>query len=151
MKPLFALVLAIHVTTSAADNVSLIHASDPQMNAAIVRARQTLPEFLAIKSKPEGAQEFTLKVLLAKEHVWVTPFRSDGKGGYQGLLKSEPRSLTHLRWGQEVSFGSEQITDWGYTKDGKRIGFFTTCVLLSRDLTLKKRLQSEGRHYVCAP
>ena len=31
--------------------------------------------------------------------------------------------------GQELEFTRDEISDWGYTKNGRQVGSFTVCVL----------------------
>ncbi|ALT76290.1 YegJ family protein [Paucibacter sp. KCTC 42545] len=108
------------------------------MNQAIQKARDSLGAFMQIKENPKsGAERFELKVSFSRELMWVSPFRVsggvNGKGdGFEGILKSAPQYSPTLAWGKQVSFSRDQIVDWGYTKDGKRHGHFTTCVLLAR-------------------
>lgn len=145
------LALAISFPAFGADNVALVHEADPEMNAAIARARQTFDNFLKLKSQsPQGVSGFIVKVRIETEHLWVSPFRPNGKGGFEGILKSEPRNMPSLKWGQQVNFVAEQVSDWGYSNDGKLEGFFTTCVLLARDSNLRKQLKEQGRNYACA-
>ena len=153
---LFALIVAFTIPAFAADNVTPVHDSDPQMHAAITRARQTFGDFLKLKSQgPEGTSGYMVKVRFEqgqdKEHMWVSPFRPNGKGGFDGVLKSEPRYVPNLKWGQQVSFSADQVSDWGYTQGGKRIGFFTTCMLLAKDAALRKQVKDQGLDYACTP
>ncbi|RVT47481.1 DUF2314 domain-containing protein [Rubrivivax albus] len=143
------------VAWGADPNVALIHDKDPQMNAAIAKARSTLDGFFKTKSRREpGADGYTVKVLFREgsnaEHMWVTPFRPNGGGGYQGLLKSSPSYIKGLQWGQQVTFERDQITDWGYTQGNTLVGYFTVCVLLARDSALKARIEANGQRYQCA-
>lgn len=154
-----SLVLAIAAQTlsSAAlcsTDPALVSGSDQQVNVAIIRAQRSLDDFLRVKANPSsGETAFTVKVVFTRgasvEHMWVIPFRPDGKGGLQGILKSEPRVIPDLRFGQEVNFTRQQITDWGYTREGELVGYFTTCVLLARDDGLRKRLKALGQTYKC--
>ena len=143
------------VARGADPNVALIHDTDPQMNAAISKARSTLDEFFKTKSqRAPGEDGYTVKVLFREgsnaEHMWVTPFRPNAGGGYQGLLKSSPSYIKGLQWGQQVTFARDQITDWGYTKGNTLVGYFTVCVLLARDSALKSRIEANGQRYQCA-
>jgi uncharacterized protein YegJ (DUF2314 family) len=155
MRTLFTLLLVVCTQANSADNVSLVPDGDPQMTAAIAKARASLDQFLSLKAKaPDGVSSYFVKVLFKAggtgEHMWVSPFRTSGTGELQGILKSEPNFAPGLRWGQEVTFSKDQITDWGYTKDGKLLGYFTTCVLLSRDADMRKKISESGRQYACA-
>ncbi|MER8994809.1 DUF2314 domain-containing protein [Mesorhizobium sp. M0074] len=34
--------------------------------------------------------------------------------------------------GQEIEFTRDEISDWGYTKNGHQVGSFTVCVMLKK-------------------
>jgi uncharacterized protein YegJ (DUF2314 family) len=143
------------VAVNAADNISLIPSAHAKMNAAIATAQRTLDDFLKQKSAySSNESDYILKVLFEsgenKEHMWVQPFRTSDNEKFEGLLKSIPNGIPSLQWGQKVSFSRSQITDWGYTKSGVRVGFFTTCVLLQSDPAMKKEFDSKGLRYECA-
>ena len=139
----------------AAQQTTPIRKDDPEMNAAIVRAKQTLETFFQVRAAGEsGNASFVVKVMLSRgsdlEQVWVWPFRAAGTG-YEGILKSHPRFAPELKFGQQITFAREQITDWGYTKNGKNIGYRTMCVVLKRDEGAKAHAKQSGLEYECAP
>ena len=114
----------------------VVPSQDAEMSAAMAKARASLDEFLAIAANPPpGADQFKLKVMLRDggtvEHVWVTPFRATSEG-FEGILANEPRAVWTVRAGQNLRFTREQISDWGYVRDGEQVGSFTVCVLLER-------------------
>ena len=138
----------------AQEMIKPVPSDDPQMNVAIAKAKLTFPEFLKLKSAgTDGLSQFTVKVLFVdgtnKEHMWVSPFRSASNKGFEGILKSSPRAMPSLRYDQQVTFTAEQVTDWGYTKNGKKIGYFTVCVFLARDANFRASVKSEGIQYEC--
>jgi uncharacterized protein YegJ (DUF2314 family) len=107
---------------------------DRAMSDAIAKAQATLDQFLSVwRAKPAGASEFRLKVRIRdgvnSEHFWVEPFRPT-QNGFEGILANEPRLVKHVKNGQQIRFQREDITDWGYVRDGKQIGSFTVCVML---------------------
>ncbi len=110
--------------------------TDPDMVKAIEEARSTLDQFLEIYRKPrEGMYDFKLKVLISdeygNEHFWVIPFKEVGKG-FVGILANEPKVIKSVEHGQEIEFSRSDITDWGYTQNGKQFGSYTICVLFKR-------------------
>ena len=118
------------------DPVVSVRKGDPEMEAAIARARASLDEFLKIAAaRPAGTEDFKLKVAIREgrhtEHFWVNPFRVS-EPGFEGTLVNEPRLVRSLRRGQTIRFTREQITDWGYRRDGREVGSFTICVILGR-------------------
>lgn len=131
----------------------LVPSQDAEMNAATAKARATLDEFLAIaKAPPPGTDQFKLKVMLRDgdkvEHVWVTPFRAAGDG-FEGVLANEPRLVWTVRMGQNLRFTREQITDWGYVRDGVQVGSFTVCVLLHRMPQDQAEQIRQAHHFTC--
>ncbi|MES2933618.1 MAG: DUF2314 domain-containing protein [Pseudomonadota bacterium] len=125
------------------------------MTAAVLKARQTVDEFLRIKvNRPDGATGFAVKVLFedgtTKEHMWVNPFRASSSG-YEGVLRNDPMQLRNLRKGSQVSFSKDQITDWGYNLSGRSKGYFTACVLIATNPQLRKSYEEQsGFQYECA-
>src|SRR5712692_11426752 len=77
--------LALLAGCSKRDKVVKVADDDPEMNAAIAKARETLPLFWQVFDKPErGETGFALKVKIADkkgfEHFWATDVeRRDGK------------------------------------------------------------------------
>ena len=117
------------------DKAYNISSQDAEMDAAITKARATLDDFLKIQANPpKGADEFKLKVMFTgggnSEHIWVTPFQTT-KTGFKGTLAGEPRYVTRLSNGQNVTFTRADITDWGYTLNGKQKGSYTVCVMFN--------------------
>ena len=131
-------VLSIALNAHAADEkigdqTRFISGQDQSMNAAIAHARETLDSFLAIsRNPPQGATDFKLKVMVTEgndvEHLWFLPFK-EIKGGFAGVLSNDPEVIKSMQFGKVYAFRRDQITDWGYTKDGKQKGSFTICVL----------------------
>src|SRR4051812_12221252 len=70
---------------SKRDKVINVEANDPEMVAAIAKARDTLPQFWQVFDKPEADEsDFSLKVKITDkrgtEHFWATDLeRHDGK------------------------------------------------------------------------
>lgn len=118
------------------NEVVFVGTRDADMVAAIRQARATLDEFLAISaSPPPGTDGFKLKVMVKDgtetEHFWVTPFYPTSEG-FEGILANEPRVVRNVRAGQTLRFTRSEISDWGYTKNGRQIGSYTVCVLFKK-------------------
>ena len=118
------------------DEVVYIGTKDPDMIAAIRRARETLDGFLAIAADPpQNTSGFKLKVMVRDrgevEHIWVTPFRALDVG-FTGVIANEPKSVRIVKAGQVVRFTRAEISDWGYERDGRQVGSYTVCVLFKR-------------------
>jgi len=115
------------------DEVVLVGTNDPAMVAAIRTARASLDQFLATAAAPPpGTSEFKLKVMVrdggSTEHFWVSPFRVT-PAGFEGTLANAPRVVRNVRAGQLYRFKRDEISDWGYIRDGRQVGSFTVCAL----------------------
>ncbi|UVK51129.1 DUF2314 domain-containing protein [Mesorhizobium sp. AR02] len=115
------------------DKVVGVAADDPDMAAAIAQARASLNEFLTLSdAPPAGTSDFKLKVEVrdgdATEHFWIIPFHKTATG-FAGTLANEPQAVHNVVAGQELEFTRNDISDWGYTKNGRQVGSFTVCVL----------------------
>jgi|SRR6185436_5801119 len=122
--------LAGLVACSASDDpVVSVSSDDPEMNAAIAEARESLPAFWMVYGAPNrGESDFALKVRIedrrAVEHFWVTDLRREADKVY-GLIGNEPNTVTTVKLGDEIEVPSDDITDWLYMRDGKMVGNFT--------------------------
>ena len=144
----FLLIFALDAKAQPAEpRVIGVPSSDTAMNVAMAKARQTLDDFLAVwRAKPAGASQFRLKVEIREgskvEMFWILPFRAAGTG-FEGRISNEPQVVSHVKKGQEISFSRSSVVDWGYAKDGKQVGSFTTCALMHR---LPKNESDHYRH-----
>jgi len=131
-------------TKSGSDKVQLVRADDAKMNAAIEKARQTLPQFqAALKAPKQGQEDFAVKKGFVEagqtEHMWVGRVTFDGTR-FHGTLNNKPEMIRGVRMGQRVSVDPAQVSDWMYVDNGKLIGGYTIRVL--RD-GLSKRDRAE--------
>ena len=109
---------------------------DPEMVAAISKARQTVGQFIAAMENPTSVQEnFSVKVLVeegdAGEHMWLLPVRLEGST-FVGTLSNEPVEVTHVEIGDELRVEKNEISDWMYVDQGKVVGGFSLRVLMER-------------------
>lgn len=111
---------------------------DGMMNAAIDEARLRLPYFWEHMASPaRGEGEFTLKVGFPvnsadgtnAEHIWVDRIRKTS-AGYIARLANEPNWMEGKHLNDEVSFTEDLISDWGFSRGRKMIGFYTLRVML---------------------
>lgn len=137
MRRLMVLVGMLACLPAAAEKVQdqtvMIQSEDPDMLAAMRKAQSSLGDFLRVAAHPPaGASGFKLKVKVTdahgSEHMWVEPFRAT-RTGFAGTLTNEPDLVTNVRYGQEIVFTKQDISDWGYVQDGKQKGGFTVCVM----------------------
>lgn len=102
---------------------------------AVAEARATFDHFMTMKSASlEGYGQFAAKVALptkdgSKEHIWVNEIKRT-VDGFSGVLNNDPYNLAgDLKMGDRVSFTVDNLTDWGYSENGRQRGHFTTRLL----------------------
>lgn len=133
----FAPELAGAQATDPNDDETVMFArDDPEMAVAIAKARASLDEFLALtEAPPLGTDRYKLKVEVrdgdVSEHFWVIPFRRT-ETGFVGILANQPEAVRNVVLGQNIEFTRDDISDWGYRRDGRQVGSFTVCVMFKR-------------------
>lgn len=138
VRTMLSLMLALAPITAGAqsqgdDKVVNVARDDPDMAAAIAQARASLDQFLALSdAPPAGTTDYKLKVAVkdgdTSEHFWIIPFHKTATG-FAGTLSNEPQAVHNVVAGQELEFTRDDISDWGYTRNGRQVGSFTVCVL----------------------
>ena len=118
------------------NEIVFVGTTDPDMINAIREARSSLDEFFKLASKPPaGATEFKLKVMVRDangvEHFWVTPFKALPES-FEGRLGNEPRLVKSVKLGQNIRFSRDDISDWGYVRNGRQVGSYTICELFKK-------------------
>ncbi|MGO9486682.1 MAG: YegJ family protein [Rhodomicrobium sp.] len=109
---------------------------DAEMNAAIEKARKSLPLFWEKLAKPgEGESGFTLKVKIEdggySEHFWVIDIERKGETIF-GTIDNTPEEVKSVTMGQRIRIAPDQISDWMYMHNRKMVGNETLRVLLAR-------------------
>jgi uncharacterized protein YegJ (DUF2314 family) len=122
---------------AARDEVFNIPQDDPDMAAAVRRARASLPGFFKLAASPKPPMKnFQVKVAVrhstGREFFWIRPFERKGNGFF-GQLANTPRVIQHLKAGDTITFRENEIVDWTYFEDGKMRGHYTMCPLLKRE------------------
>jgi uncharacterized protein YegJ (DUF2314 family) len=101
-----------------------------ELNQSILRARETVPEFIEKLNAP-GPDEGNFQVKypfeadpesgFAYEHIWLRDIRvKDGR--YYGTITNQPCYCSGLVLGAITPFLIENISDWMYTQGEKTIG-----------------------------
>ncbi|MFC0240139.1 DUF2314 domain-containing protein [Rhodopseudomonas telluris] len=108
---------------------------DPAMQAAIAKARASLPDFFAKARRPGRHQsDFALKVEVRgdrdSEFLWVTRF-SNQDDDFVGIIDNVPRLIPNLKQGGYLVFKRDAIIDWLYLENHRMVGNATLCVLLA--------------------
>jgi uncharacterized protein YegJ (DUF2314 family) len=105
-----------------------VNAGNPEMNAAIARARATLPTFWASYDAPVASETgHSLKVRFAKptsghEHIWMAEVKKTANGRYQAKFANVPRDLPGKKAGDVAEFGDADVSDWMFMRNGKIVG-----------------------------
>ena len=120
------------------DEVIWLPKGDPDMAAAMHKAREALPQFLALWRAPRAStSHFAVKVGIRDEardlveYFWITPFvEKDGR--YSGQIDNDPNTVKTVKLGDTIGFGPEEIVDWLYLDGGEMRGNYTACSLFRR-------------------
>ncbi|MBR0893569.1 DUF2314 domain-containing protein [Bradyrhizobium tropiciagri] len=113
-----------------------VRTADPEMNAAITHARETLPTFWASYQAPKPSEtQHSLKVRFPThrnegEHIWMREVKKLPDGGYSGRFANQPRDLPGKQAGDLVEFKEADISDWMFMRNGKIVGGETIKPLL---------------------
>lgn len=117
------------------DRVISVADTDAEMNAAIARARATLPVFWASYEAPKRMEaEHSLKVRFQTagndEHIWMSNVTKLPSGGYAARFADTPHNMPGKRFGDLAEFRDADISDWLFMRNGKIVGGETIKPLL---------------------
>ena len=134
-----------------AGGVMMVKDDDPEMGAAMAKARETLPQFISALQLPSPAQsDFTIKVGFTDggdtEYMWVTPVTYDGTK-FNGKLDNQPVQVRNVKHGDPVSVEPARVADWMYVEDGKLVGGYTLRILRDRMTPEQRRKYDESRTF----
>ena len=106
------------------------------MNAAIERARDTLPQFWSKFTMPRAGEDgFALKIKItdgnATEHFWCDNVTGSAAKA-TCTIANEPQSVQNVAFGEEIKVDPELISDWMYLLNGKFVGAETLKVILPK-------------------
>jgi len=131
-----ALILALMVSCSGGssdDKTVSVEEDDPEMVAAIAKARETLPRFWESFDRHEhGETDFGLKVKITDshgtEHFWAIRIeKKDGR--IFGTLDNDPNIVRSVKLGERIEIKEADISDWTYFRGDKMHGNYTLRVL----------------------
>ncbi|OJZ04445.1 MAG: hypothetical protein BGP15_18975 [Sphingobacterium sp. 40-24] len=112
------------------DEVIGFRSDDEAMNAAIVKAKNSLNQFVQAVEKPqEGYEAFALKIAYntpdkSLEHIWVGDI-SYQNGQFTGVVSNSPVSTKEVALGDTVVIDKQNISDWMYLDKGILRGGYT--------------------------
>jgi uncharacterized protein YegJ (DUF2314 family) len=131
-----ALVGFLFVASSAhaEDKIVDFAATDPVMNAAIEKARGSLPQFWTMFAAPQsGIGDFSLKLAITDgqgtEHFWCSEIEGNADKA-SCRISNDPQVVQTVAMGQRVEVDPAIISDWMYQKDGKIVGAQTLRVIV---------------------
>jgi uncharacterized protein YegJ (DUF2314 family) len=136
---LVAVALAIPAHGVSADDdppVISVPSTDPEMAAAIAKARATLSVFWASYAAPKPSEDgHALKVRFPtsrtnSEHIWMVDVKRLPDGGFSGRFSNAPRDLRGKQEGDLAQFREADISDWMFMRNGKIVGCETMRPLL---------------------
>ncbi|MFB3897330.1 MAG: YegJ family protein [bacterium] len=131
---IIGILIIIMVGCSNQDKTISVADDDQEMNNAIAKARETLPQFWQRFDNPEsGDSDFSIKLRITDkdevEHFWMTDIeRKDGQ--IYGKVSNEPDTITNVKLGDRLQIPEKDISDWYYMHNGKMVGNYTLRVLL---------------------
>jgi uncharacterized protein YegJ (DUF2314 family) len=148
--------LAATNVPAAAQNITDVSPQNEAVNAAIAKAKSTLPVFFARNAKPQpGDSGFAVKIRYptgkpdgSGEHLWANNVVRDGDT-VTATIANEPREVPSLAKGQRVTVPVSQLTDWMHIRDGKYHGGYTIRALVpfmtpEQAAAMRKRLAPES-------
>ncbi|WP_423065753.1 DUF2314 domain-containing protein [Devosia sp. CN2-171] len=99
---------------------------DTEMTAAMARARASVGRFWQHFADPRpGETDFMLRISISNgdlvEHLWCDRIEGDQVAA-SAVVGNEPLDVATVRRNQRISFGSEQISDWAFRRDGRIVG-----------------------------
>jgi uncharacterized protein YegJ (DUF2314 family) len=125
-----------HVEAEGRSPVVDVRSVDAEMNAAIARARSSLPLFWASYDAPKASENgHSLKVRFANaanngEHIWMADVKKIADGRYSGRFANAPRYLPGKHAGDLIEFREHDISDWMFLRNDKIVGGETLRPLL---------------------
>ncbi len=110
--------------------------TDPELAAAVMRAKRELPSFIRTLQKPAAGQsDFAVNGRFGTpkgfEQIWVSVDRYDS-GVFYGRLNADPIAIPGKRKGDPVQVPDASVSDWLYRDNGKLVGGYTMELLLKR-------------------
>lgn len=122
-------------TSDSGDSVTSVRSNDPEMLAAIAKARQTVDTFTARLASPRRGDELSIKVAVHDgdqvEHFWMNDVTFDG-AEFHGRLSNDPMLVSNVKFGQQWHCPKGEISDWMIVSQRQLTGGYTIRVLRDR-------------------
>ena len=113
-----------------------VESVDVEMNNAIQKAKQTLPEFYkALETKNSNYEGLGIKMIFKtedrNEHIWINGlFKKDNQ--YFGIVDNQPEYSSEIHLGDTVKIDNDRISDWMYLENSELKGGYTIRLLRQR-------------------
>lgn len=130
------LCLPSHWAVAQQDKTVAVTEDDPAMNAAIAKARATLPEFWnKFQSPSQREQNFAVKIEIEdaglSEHFWCVDIKLEADRR-TCAIGNEPEFVKTVTYGQRVDIDPDTISDWMFYRDDRIIGGQTIRALIPK-------------------
>ncbi len=133
--PVIFLLFGCVLITNQDDPLVNFSDDDPEMNAAIQEAQDTLDVFISNLNAPKPSQTyFSIKARFPTddsggyEHIWLDDISYDGTV-FNGIIGNEVYYVPGLEYGDFVSVSRVDVTDWLIIEDGYLLGGYTLRVI----------------------
>jgi len=128
--------LLLLTSCSSKDKTINVDDDDPEMLAAISKARESLPQFWQIfTAHSQGEKGFALKVRIkdgsTTEHFWAIDLEHHDSMTL-GTINNDPNKVGTIKLGERIKIPEADISDWMYLRDGKVVGNYTLRPLLKK-------------------
>lgn len=113
-----------------------VESEDLEMNNAIEKANQILPEFYkALESRNQNLDSFGIKMFFTAsdrtEHIWINSlFKKDKE--YFGVVNNLPEFTNEVKQGDTIKIDASRISDWMYLENSELRGGYTIRILRNR-------------------
>jgi uncharacterized protein YegJ (DUF2314 family) len=125
-------------------NMQFVSTNDEVMNAAIQRAKETLPLFIAELMNPKPTQtSFSVKAMIPygirdnSEHIWLDDVSFDGST-LMGKLANDPVYAKGFHFHDTLTIKPDYVSDWMIVDNDRLLGGFTLHVLI-RNMTIEEK------------
>jgi uncharacterized protein YegJ (DUF2314 family) len=124
--------------TPVKGRVDMVEAkADPELAAAVLRARRELPRFIETLANPKPDQRnfavnARFETRVGDEQIWVT-VKSYKDGVFEGTLSAQPYAIPNKRKGDAVLVPEASVSDWTFINGTQIAGDYTMQVLLKRE------------------
>jgi uncharacterized protein YegJ (DUF2314 family) len=136
---------------TSAPSTSAISSTDPELDAAIQEARNTLDVFIQKLATPDSDRTFAaVKVRFvtpdgSSQDIWVDGVTYED-GSFSGNFGDDLPSLK-LSMGERIHVNREEIVDWMLVEDGKLVGGYTIRLAYQRMSPEEKERFLEAANY----